>query len=48
MKLLRDALAGALGEEGARQVDVNTIDGFQVRYGVVVGLGSHWASQHGV
>lgn len=31
VKLLRDAFKAALGEEAARLVDVNTIDGFQGR-----------------
>lgn len=31
VKLLRESFAQALGEEGARMVDINTIDGFQGR-----------------
>jgi senataxin len=31
VKLLRDAFSAALGEEAAKLVDVNTIDGFQGR-----------------
>lgn len=31
VKLLRDLFQAALGEEGAKMVDINTIDGFQVR-----------------
>ena len=30
MKLIREKFQQALGEEGARMVDINTIDGFQV------------------
>lgn len=31
VKLLREAFKAALGEEAARMVDINTIDGFQGR-----------------
>lgn len=31
VRLLQDAFSKALGEEGARMVDINTIDGFQGR-----------------
>ncbi|KAG1657489.1 hypothetical protein FOA52_001404 [Chlamydomonas sp. UWO 241] len=31
VKLLRDSFSQALGEEGARMVDINTVDGFQGR-----------------
>ncbi len=31
VKLLRDSFFAALGEEGARLVDINTVDGFQGR-----------------
>ena len=30
VKLIREKFQQALGEEGARMVDINTIDGFQV------------------
>lgn len=30
MQLLRSLFEQALGEEGAKHVDINTIDGFQV------------------
>lgn len=32
VKLMREKFRQALGEEGARIVDVNTVDGFQVRH----------------
>jgi hypothetical protein len=31
VQLLRSLFEQALGEEGAKHVDINTIDGFQVR-----------------
>ena len=33
VKLLQQSFKTALGEEGARMVDINTIDGFQVGWG---------------
>eukprot|EP00798_Chlamydomonas_sp_ICE-L_P026005 gene26006-11697_t len=47
VKLLRDSFKAALGEEGARMVDINTIDGFQGRekdITIFSCVNSHWAN----
>ncbi len=41
VKLMREKFRQALGEEGARIVDVNTVDGFQVRHCELTPLSLH-------
>jgi hypothetical protein len=41
VKLMREKFRQALGEEGARIVDVNTVDGFQVCHCKLTSLSLH-------
>jgi len=41
VKLMREKFRQALGEEGARIVDVNTVDGFQVCHYKLTTLNLH-------